>query len=167
MMLWTTPSRRTKEGMRRGPIHHRVHARCGIADEKNNKRGQEKIGPHRRSSRVVADTSHSIQGFGLSSRTRSRNALPTKTSAPRSTIRNGKDTESSGTSTYHCIIYGSSLGMLEQCPSTCVRSRHMDTTEIMNTGNGSIEMEESRATTSRKKSNRTIWSLLTRKHGST
>ena len=148
-------------------IHHRVHARCGIAGEKNNQRGHAKIGPHRRSARVVADMSHSVQRIGVCSRTKSRNVLPSKKSAPRSTIRSGKDTEGSGMSIYHCITSGSSLQMSEQFPSTCARSRHTDDTETTNTGNGSIEMEESRATSSQKKSNQAIRSLSTRRLGFT
>ena len=146
-------------------IHHRVHARCGIADEKNNQRGHEKIGPHRRSSRAAADMSHSIQCIGTSSRTRSRNVLPSKTSAQRSTIHNGEDTACSGTSIYHCTTSGSSSQMSEQFLSTCARSRRTDDTEAMNTGNGSIEMEESRATSSQKKSNQAIRSLSTKRLG--
>ena len=132
-----------------------------------NQRGHEKIGLHRRSARVVADMSHSVPCIGLCSRTKSRNVLPTKTSALRSTIRSGKDTEGSGMSIYHCITSGNSLRMSAQFPSTCARSQHTDDTETTNTGNGFIEMEQSRATSSQQKSHQAIRSLSTKRLGST
>ena len=148
-------------------IRHRTHAKCGIADGMNNRRGHAKIGPHRRSERVVADMSHSVQRIGVSSRTKSRNVLPSKTSAPRSMIRSGKDTAGSGMNIYPCTISGNSSRTSEQSPSICARFRPTEDTETKNTGNGFIEMEQSRATSSQKKSNQAIWSLSTQRLGST